>query len=155
MTTRKETQELAPREAKAEAARQARLSWGPRIKKARERAGLTQVDLAEAAGVAVGTVQNVESGKAAPQEAKLQAILEVLGLLRHHTERWSDEQWSVAEMAVALFDQVPVARQPEAAERMAQMLADFLVQETTAPAVQAVPDWRDYDTAARNGSKDD
>lgn len=134
MDTRKSTQEPATREAKSESGRQERMSWGPRVKAARERLGLTQADLAEAAGVAVGTVQNIEGGKTTPQKAKLAPVLEFLGLDRKHTELWSDDQWYVAEMAVAMYDQVPVKRQPEAASRMAAILADLIVEEAIAEA---------------------
>lgn len=136
MSTNEGTQELAPREAKSESGRQERMSWGPRVRAARERLNLTQAELAEAAGVAVGTVQNIESGKTTPQKAKLAPILDFLGLSRKHTEQWSDDQWYVAEMAVAIYDQVPIGRQAEAAARMAAILADLLVEETIA-AVQA------------------
>ena len=114
------------------------MSWGPRVRAARERLGLTQADLAEAAGVAVGTIQNIESGKTTPQRAKLAPVLEFLGLDRKHSELWTDDQWYVAEMAVAIYDQVPVKRQPEAAARMASILADLIVEEAVAEATATV-----------------
>lgn len=95
---------------------------------------MTQEDLALAAGVAVGTVQNIESEKTVPQKAKLAPVLSVLGLDRKHTEHWTDDQWFVAETAVAFFDQVPVARQPQAAARLVDLLAEMLLPSSGSSA---------------------
>lgn len=52
---------------------------GRRIAKAREEAGLRQVDLAQAVGVSETAVQKWESGENEPRTRNLMRIAEVLG----------------------------------------------------------------------------
>lgn len=119
------SESLAHDDATPESGRRERLAWGPRVRDARRRLNLSQSELAVHAGVSLGTVQNIENGKTVPQRAKLAPILDTLGLSRRHAEQWNDAQWYVAETAVAIYDQVPISRQAEAAARMAAILADL------------------------------
>lgn len=50
------------------------------LKERRQTLGLSQVDLAEMAGVGIATVKNIECGKANPSIRTMECIAEVLGL---------------------------------------------------------------------------
>lgn len=50
------------------------------LKERRQTLGLSQVDLAEMAGVGIATVKNIECGKANPSIRTIESIAEVLGL---------------------------------------------------------------------------
>lgn len=152
MNTTRDSQETR---SASSAAGQVVSPWSARVAAARKRAGLTQEALAEAAGVSVGTVKNIEHGATKPQKAKLDAVKMVLGLDRDLSQGWSDEQWQIAEVVATLFDRLPEGQKAAAAGRVTALFVDMLTEAATAPAVRAVPDWRDYDTAARKGKKDD
>lgn len=53
--------------------------WAQRIRVERARAGLTQVELAEAAGVPQSTVSRIESGKVAPQTTTVDRLMAAMG----------------------------------------------------------------------------
>lgn len=55
------------------------MTTGERIQKARKENGLTQKQLAEKIGSAVGTIQQYELGKRRPKPEQMQRIAEVLG----------------------------------------------------------------------------
>jgi len=111
---------------RVEVERQKRLDLAARVRPARAKAGLSQQELADQAGVSRGTIKNIEAGAKVPQEDKLNRVLDVLGLLRKHSDSWTDEQWWIAESTVALFDQLPVARHPEAAAEIAKLFGQLL-----------------------------
>lgn len=50
------------------------------LKERRQALGISQVDLAEMAGVGIATVKSMECGKANPSVRTLESIAEVLGL---------------------------------------------------------------------------
>ena len=56
------------------------MTTGQLIKAARKKAGMTQAQLAEKAGVAAITIQQYELGKRQPRLAQLQAIAAALGV---------------------------------------------------------------------------
>lgn len=56
------------------------MTTGQLIKAARKKAGMTQAQLAEKAGVAAITIQQYELGKRQPRLAQLQAIASALGV---------------------------------------------------------------------------
>lgn len=100
--------------------------WAAQILDARRRAGLTQEQLAEQAGVGVGTVKNIEAGKVKPQRAKLDAIKGVLGLNRVREQSWTDEEWQIAEVVVALYSRLPESQRAEAAGKVTALFAEML-----------------------------
>lgn len=55
-------------------------TFGQRIKRLRESAGLTQADLAEAAGVPLGTLRNWEQGTREPKAKILVRLARALGI---------------------------------------------------------------------------
>lgn len=57
-----------------------RVALAQQVKVARVERGLTQAELAEAAGVSRQTVSNMETGQRAPQESALRKLMDVLGI---------------------------------------------------------------------------
>jgi transcriptional regulator with XRE-family HTH domain len=104
--------------------------WAAQILDARRRAGLTQEQLAEQAGVGVGTVKNIEAGKVKPQRAKLDAIKGVLGLNRVREQSWTDEEWQIAEVVVALYSRMPEEARAMAAGKVTALFAEMLTGMT-------------------------
>jgi transcriptional regulator with XRE-family HTH domain len=56
------------------------VQWGPSLRKARRRAGLTQRQLAERAGVPQSTVARIESGTHVPRIDTLDHLLRAAGM---------------------------------------------------------------------------
>ena len=54
--------------------------FGVRLKEIRQRAGLSQEDVARAAGVTLGAVSKIETGKVGPTWATATAIAKALGV---------------------------------------------------------------------------
>lgn len=54
--------------------------WGPRIHEARKRAGLTQVQVAEACGISQQRISNWEHGRAVPRDRTRPILARVLGV---------------------------------------------------------------------------
>lgn len=113
--------------------------WAAQVLEARRRAGLTQEELAEQAGVGLGTVKNIESGKVKPQRAKLDAIKGVLGLDRVREQAWTDEQWQIAEVVVALYSRMPESQRASAAGKVTALFAEMLTGEDSAPVSADAP----------------
>lgn len=90
MDTTKEAQEfnMVPRMSEQE-----RMRFAAMVKPARLALGLTQAEVAEAAGVARNTVAHLEAGKQIPQAEKLWAIMLVVGVRPDSKEQpeWLDE----------------------------------------------------------------
>lgn len=57
-----------------------RVGWGSIVRARRKALELSQDDLAAAAGVSLKTITNIETGATTPQNNKLQAVLDALGL---------------------------------------------------------------------------
>lgn len=57
-----------------------RVGWGSIVRARRESLEMTQQHLADAAGVSLKTITNLETGATVPQEGKLQAVREALDL---------------------------------------------------------------------------
>lgn len=57
------------------------LSFGPRLRRHRERAGLTQLSLAEQAGISLAAIRDLEQGRSrSPRPSSVQALVTALGL---------------------------------------------------------------------------
>lgn len=102
-------------------------SWDERVRYAREikparlALRMTQRQLAEAAGVSLKTIGNLESGSAAPQEDVLRRIFSVLGIKTDADEQDPDiTAWM--EMFGRLLAQVPEERRFAAANRIIDTL---------------------------------
>jgi len=75
---------------------------GPVLRAARERAGVTQLDIAERAGSSTATVSRLETGKALPSDPLIDAILDAysvvtgvprLELLERATAEWQRDEY--------------------------------------------------------------
>jgi transcriptional regulator with XRE-family HTH domain len=71
------------------------------IRQERKRRKWTQKELADAANVSLGTVQNAEAGKSVPQPSNRVAILGVLGITEEGTRAAPRDGWA-PEVRVAL-----------------------------------------------------
>ncbi len=122
----------------ARAAGQGESPWAAQVLDARRRLGLTQEELAEQAGVGLGTVKNIESGKVKPQRAKLEAIKAVLGLGVVREQSWTEEEWQIAEVVVALYSRMPESERAAAAGKVTALFAEMLTSggASTADAPQ-------------------
>lgn len=56
------------------------MKYASTIKEARKSSGLTQSELASRAGLSLATLQNIEAGKANPELATLERVLQALGM---------------------------------------------------------------------------
>lgn len=56
------------------------ISSGQRLARARAKAGMTQVELAEVSGVSTNTIVNFENGRTKPRYRTLMALAEPLGI---------------------------------------------------------------------------
>lgn len=74
-------------------------SIGDNIRRAREMAGLTQVELADMAGVSIGSIQGYEQGRYIPKGVNLRKIASALGI------RYSELDSNVLENDVDLVNQ--------------------------------------------------
>lgn len=84
---------------------QTRVRYAAKVKRARQELGMTQAEVAEAAGVSRNTVMNLESGRQIPQTEKLWSVLLVVGIRPELGEpEWID-QWLA--VLVPLFKRVP------------------------------------------------
>jgi transcriptional regulator with XRE-family HTH domain len=54
--------------------------FGPRLKELREAAGLSQVQLAEKAGIGAGGLRDIEQGRATPRWDTILALCQALGV---------------------------------------------------------------------------
>lgn len=74
---------------------------GERIKEARKKRGLTQQELADATGLAKGTIQQYENGKRSPKSENLMIIANVL-----HTPLWEiDDPNEITDLgALGFYD---------------------------------------------------
>lgn len=111
--------------------------WAARVLEGRRRSGMTQAELADAAGVSTGTVQNIEAGKVKPQKAKLDAVKAVLGLDRDRSQAWSDDEWKIAEIVVALYSRLPEGEKDAAYGKVTALFAEMLTGGTPPVAATA------------------
>lgn len=74
-------------------------SVGENIRRAREMAGLTQVELADMAGVSIGSIQGYEQERYIPKGVNLRKIASALGI------RYSELDYNVLENDVDLVNQ--------------------------------------------------
>lgn len=58
----------------------ARLEFGKRLKEATKQAGLTQIQLADAAGIPHGSISGYMNGDIKPNKKRIQAMADVLGV---------------------------------------------------------------------------
>lgn len=84
---------------------QTRVRYASKVRRARQDLGMTQAEVAEAAGVSRNTVMNLETGKQIPQAEKLWSVLLVVGIRPEIGDpEWID-QWLA--VLVPLFKRVP------------------------------------------------
>lgn len=96
------------------------MDGGRLVREARRRAGLTQRQVAAAAGLSQPTIARIESGVSQPTMRQVSRIVEVCGLELHVTLAPSDDStWSVAQPNLRLDPDARV-RQHQAALRFAR-----------------------------------
>lgn len=107
-----------------------RAKLGPLVREKREALNLSQMEVAEAAGIDRKTLGTLESGKRAPHTSKLRAVLEVLGIPqagdvdRHYSERTR----SFVVTAAPIFDQLPDDLKDEAQHDVVVLLTGKLAR---------------------------
>lgn len=92
---------------------QERIAFARELSPARARAGMSQAEVAEAAGIARNTYASMEKGAKVPQSKNLWSAMLVLGIRPDMPEpEWLQEWWRIIE---------PLARQLPESERGAVM----------------------------------
>ena len=80
-------------------------SYGDQVRRLREARGMTQPQLAEAAGLSVRTLQDVEANKSErPQRGtrlKLAAVLDIEGDAAEERESWSEDVKTILDIVGA------------------------------------------------------
>ena len=97
---------------------------GEQIRASRNRAGLTQIDVAEKAGIAVNSLRNYESGKRDPNFSQLHAISKAIGisvLELISAPDWSDSSKTAAEFSDSVSSLAAAGDSDLAAELVDEM----------------------------------
>lgn len=110
---------------------------GAEMRAARERAGLTQTEVAKRVGVSLRTVGNWERGESVPR-SKEQAIRAALG---DHLQDSTPEQGTTLRAA-------------SDAELLAEIARRFTRRLEPLPVTKGQPEQREYDLAARTADPD-
>lgn len=103
---------------------QTRLTYSRQLRSARANAGMTQQEVAEAAGVSRNTYASMESGAKIPQSEKLWSVMLVLGIRPDRTEpEWLQEWWRIIE---PLARRLPEESRGVAMGRIVKVLHDAI-----------------------------
>lgn len=92
---------------------QERLDYAKQVRIVRGMRGLSQSDLAEAAGVGRGTIINIETGKTIPQGDVLVRIMRVLGMVDNETPDMPDWVEGNMEIIASMLMRVPESKRAE------------------------------------------
>lgn len=98
------------------------------VKRVRQSHGLTQEQLAQAAGVTRQTVSNLERGTV-PQDGILRKVLRALGIQPTSGGHASDTEMWLGIMG-GILDALPVERRPAAGQAAVAVLTDALAQSS-------------------------
>lgn len=129
-----------------------RVALAQQVKVARVERGLTQAELAEAAGVSRQTVSNMETGQRAPQEGALRKLMDVLGIELSEDVLSEDTRLWVGLIG-GILEALPESRRARAGKAAldaatAELLSNVsgseqsgLTQSRHALAALDLPDW--------------
>lgn len=92
---------------------QERLDYAKQVRIVRGMRGLSQSDLAEAAGVGRGTIINIETGKTIPQGDVLVRIMRVLGMVADDAPEMPDWVEGNVEIIASMLMRVPESKRAE------------------------------------------
>ena len=92
---------------------QERLDYAKQVRIVRGMRGLSQSDLAEAAGVGRGTIINIETGKTIPQGDVLVRIMRVLGMVADDAQEMPDWVEGNMEIIASMLMRVPESKRAE------------------------------------------
>lgn len=92
---------------------QERLDYAKQVRIVRGMRGLSQSDLAEAAGVGRGTIINIETGKTIPQGDVLVRIMRVLGMVADDALDMPDWVEGNMEIIASMLMRVPESKRAE------------------------------------------
>jgi transcriptional regulator with XRE-family HTH domain len=108
---------------------QERMAYAERVRPARRARGLGQSELAAAAGVARGTISNIESGATVPQSEKLWRVMRALDLTPDLAEGWPEPVQAWLRVIAPLIEAIPAERQGRVLGEVIMMLADAASQQ--------------------------
>lgn len=132
-----------------------RADFARRVKALRQSAGMTQQDLAEAAGVTRQTIVGIETGATVPQLGVLVRVLGPLGV-DIDGPRFNDQTESWLAMMGSLIEAIPTPRREPTVNSAIRVLADGIRGDNVIafPTVGGVEQDSDkYETEDRAASK--
>lgn len=106
-----------------ELSRTERVEYARKVKSLRQSAGMTQQELADAAGVSRQTVNTLESGDKAPHSDSILRVLRVFGIDAEE-HRFSEQTELWLHVMGALIEAIPESRQHHTVNRAILVLSD-------------------------------
>ena len=106
-----------------ELSRAERVEYARKVKSLRQSAGMTQQELADAAGVSRQTVNTLESGDKAPHSDSILRVLRVFGIDAEE-HRFSEQTELWLHVMGALIEAIPASRQHHTVNRAILVLSD-------------------------------
>jgi transcriptional regulator with XRE-family HTH domain len=134
-----------------------RQEMASRVKSLRQEAGMTQAELASAAGVSRATINTLETGAKIPQADNLTRVLSVFGLTDEPEFDPQTENW--LSMLGTLIEAIPAPRREPAVASVIRDLGREIqrsnVGDLTEDDFQVTPEGPQsgYDLAAKRGRK--
>jgi transcriptional regulator with XRE-family HTH domain len=134
-----------------------RVEYATKVKTLRQDAGLTQQEVADAAGISRATLIGLEKGDTAPQSDNLLKVLRVFGIFIDE-QRFQDETELWLSMMGALIEAIPSDRRGATVERAMRVLTDGVrggavvspFHKNGSPVDLQTVDLDEYDQAAGN-----
>lgn len=155
MSTESNVQNIfSPRFNAKTATMEERRALAEKVKGLRQAAGLTQEELAEKSGVSRRAIIDAESGKAAPQGDKLEAMLLALG---HPSvaPAWSDSTHQSMAIIGSLLDALSEERKQREVNAILTQLANAIRDDAASRVVDLkTVDLDEYDLAANRSHRD-
>ena len=106
-----------------ELSRDQRVDYAKKVKSLRQSAGMTQQELADAAGVSRQTVNTLETGDKAPHSDSILRVLRVFGV-DAEDHRFSEQTELWIHIMGALIEAIPASRQHHTVNRAILVLSD-------------------------------
>ncbi len=102
-----------------------RLAYGPYVSELRSKLGLTQKELAEAAGITERTLGNIENQRHTGQVGKLVRVFRALGIELEHP-RWTAETERYLAMIAPLIEKISPSKRLRAMTHVISLLTDAI-----------------------------
>lgn len=100
-----------------------RVEYARKVKSLRQSAGMTQLELANAAGISRATLIDLENGGRTPQSENIMKVLKVFGVdVEAHRFEEQTELW--LSMMGALIEAIPEQRKVETVNQAIRVLSD-------------------------------